>query len=359
MPIDSALMRVLLAFALVGAAACGHNEVFQPGESPGVPPRGGGAFHRITFNAGADLFPSWLADGNAIAYSLEASDEIGQDRCIALFDGEGGTHRRFPCRLAPPNDSVASSDWPVSAADGRLAYVWETLRAGSGNGVPDSAYLYIDDISAPGSPRIAFTFPYVEPGVRLYHTATHLSWLSANTLVAIAVTATVTRDCPSCPFRSVRLGKDVVLFDVGSTPANLSVVPGTTNASSVAAGATGDIYYTVAGDSQVWHRVLGTGATTVVHSFGSTGIARDVQVIGSRLVAVVGGNITYRMDLLGAVQDDSGGQLHVLALGSGVDSVLPDSGVLYRHPALGPLGDRLVVEGWSTAGIDLWFFRLP
>lgn len=347
--------------ALLGVAACEHNVVFQPHESPPVPPLGSGSFHRITFNTGPDVFPSWLGNGNEVAYSFDGSDELGSDRCIALIDSTGGTQRRFPCRPAPGVEFVERSDWPVSRPNGQLAYVWEMVRVGSGTDVPDSAYLYLDDGSAAGSRRVAFAFPYVETGVRLYHTLTHLSWLNADTLVAVAVTATITRDCPSCPFRPVRIGKDVVLFNVAHTPASLIVVPGTTNASSVTAGATGagDIYYTVAGDSQVWHRVLATGATAAVHDFGAAGIARDVQVSGSRLVAVVGGNITYRLDPLGAVQDDSGGPLHMLALDTGVDSILPDSAVLYRHPTLRPPGDRLVAEGWSSGGVDLWFFRLP
>jgi hypothetical protein len=49
------------------------------------------------------------------------------------------------------------------------------------------------------------------------------------------------------------------------------------------------IYYTVANSSAVYRMDLATTNVQVVHDFGVAGIARDVQVSGNRLVAIVGG----------------------------------------------------------------------
>jgi hypothetical protein len=353
-------MRVVLAFAVLGAAACGHNDLFQPQEAAKLPPRGSGAFHQVTFNPGDDRFPGWLPGDTAIIYSADASDEPGEDRCIATVAAEGGTRQPVACFHRLSGDSAANSDWPAAGQGGRVAYVWEPVRAFPSNGTPDSVIVFVDELATPGAPRAVFTFPYVEPGVHFYHTASHLRWLNADTLVAVAVTSTVTQDCPACPFRRVRIGRDVILLDLKTSPATLSVVAGTSTATAVAPGASGnDVYYTIAGDARVFHRLVATGDSTVVHDFGAAGITRDVSVAGSRLVALVGGNISYRVDVVGPIQDDSGGPVHLFNLTTSADSVLPDSGVVYRHPILASTGGRLIVEGWQSGRADLWHFFLP
>jgi len=353
-------MRIVLGFALLGAAACGHNDLFQPQQLAGLPPRSSGAFHRVTFNTRDDRFPAWLPGDTAVAYAVEASDEPGQDRCIATIPAEGGTRRAFACFRRLGGDSAANSDWPAAREGGRIAYIWEPVRAYPSNGTPDSVIVFVDELATPGAPRSVFTFPYIEPGVHLYHTASHLHWLNADSLVAVAVTSTVTQDCPACAFRQVRIGRDVVLLDLTTTPATLSVVPGTGTATAVAPGPSGnDVYYTIAGGTRVFHRLVATGDSTVVHDFGAAGITRDVSVAGSRLVAIVGGSVSYRVDVVGPIQDDRGGPVHLVNLSTSADSVLPDSGVLYRHPVLASTGGRLIVEGWQGGRADLWHFFLP
>lgn len=345
---------------MLGLLACGHDAIFQPREGPALPPRGTGVFHRATLNEGNDLFPSWLPGDSVVAYTVDASEEPGEDRCIAIVGAEGGTRHALACIHRLGGDSAADSNWPAVEEGGRIAYVWEPLKAFPSNAALDTAVVFVDDLSTPGAPRAVFSFPYLEPGVRLYHTLSHLQWLNADTLLAVAITTTVTRDCPSCAFRPIRIGRDVILLDLTSSPATLSVVPGTGTATAVAAGPAGnDVYYTIAGDARVFHRLIATGDSTVVHDFGAAGITRDVSVAGSRLVAVVGGSIAYRVDIVGPIQDDSGGPVHLLNLTTSTDSILPDSGVRYRHPALSSTGTRLIVEGWQGGHADLWHFFLP
>jgi len=353
-------MRKAVAFLLLVMLGCRHDALFRPRDYTAAPGFGSGAFHRVTYGAGSDLFPSWLPVGTGVIYAFEPSDDRFHDRCLASILPEGGTRRALPCLHHRAPDSVMHSNWPAAAADGRLAFVGEHLPPGA-FAVPDSAIIFVTDPTAPGVFQAVFRLPFVVPGVHFYHTATHLGWLSRDTLVAVGTAATIVRDCTSCPYRPVRLGQDVVLIDLGTSPATLTVVPGTFPASGVAAGPSGnDVYYTLAGDARVFHRVLTTGDSAVVHDFGAAGIARDARLLGTRLVAVVGGGVSYRVDpVAGPVQDDSGGFLHVVDLQTGAESVLPDSGYRYQHPALAPAGDAVMAEGLRDGPADLWYFRIP
>lgn len=345
---------------LLMLSACDREPLFRPPPQPERPPKATGAFHRITFNPGPDLSPSWLTDDSTISYAFEPADVGVTDRCLGLIPAEGGMRRPIPCLLRNAADSIALSTWPVATAMGRLAYVWEPIPPYPANPLPDSALVFVEQLAQPGVRTAAFQFPFIIPGSRLYHTLTHVAWLDEHTLIGVGITATVTQDCGGCPFRPVRLGRDVVRLDLSAIPGVLTQVSGTVAATGVSVGAAGDIYYTVAGDSRVYRRVLSSPGSTVAHDFGAAGIARDPRVIGSRLVAVVGGKVTVRNDaLLGPVQDDSGGALHVVNLGTGADSVLPDSGYFYQHPALAPSGNKLVAVGRQGARSELWFFRLP
>ncbi len=366
MPVVSCRVRAALASALALIAAlhtpaCSHDDLVVPAIITDKPPRGTGTFHRVTFNAGNDLFPSWIAGSGEIAYSFAPSDRLSNDQCAGTIPAEGGTRRTLACRAGAASDSIASSNWPVVGSDARFVYVWEPLKPYPATARPDSALIYVQPLVADAAAaRIVFRFPYVIPGVDVYTSATHLGWLNRDTVVAVAVADVSIRDCAGCAFRTVRAGRAVILLDLNSTSV-LTIVAGTAGASAVTPGQTGhDFYYTVIGDSRVYHRTVLPDSTSVTRDFGTTGIARDPQLAGNRLITVVGGKIAYRVDpVAGAVQEDSGGPLHLVDLATGTDAVLPDSGVSYRHPALTAAGDRLVAEGWVAGSADLWFFRLP
>jgi hypothetical protein len=154
---------------------------------------------------------------------------------------------------------------------------------------------------------------------------------------------------------TVRTGIEIVRLSIQSPVPTLAVVAGTDSASSVTVVGGDTIYYTRNGDTRVYRRVLSTGAAQSMVDFGGE-IARDVQVAGSRLVAVVGGKADFRIDsAAGPTQLDRGGYLHLVDLQTGLDSVLPPppGGLLwYRHPALAPDGSRLIAEGRRVALID-------
>jgi hypothetical protein len=97
----------------------------------------------------------------------------------------------------------------------------------------------------------------------------------------------------------------------------------------------------------VYRRDLATGQVTIAHDFGGRGVARDVTVLGNRLVAVVGG----------AAQPPGGGNtadagpLVSVDLATGTETVLPTDRPLYfRRPSFAPGGSpaRLVAEGYQV-----------
>jgi hypothetical protein len=153
--------------------------------------------------------------------------------------------------------------------------------------------------------------------------------------------------CAACPLDTVTTGVKVALLDL-SQPGAPAIVPGTDLASGVSPGASADeIFYTLGGDARVFRRVLSSGEVSVAHDFGAAGIAREVRVAGRRLVAVVGGHVTFEVDsLLGPTQWDSGGVIHVVDLDTGADQEL-ETALFFRRPALSPAGDRVVAEGYS------------
>jgi hypothetical protein len=351
------LQRLVLILCVGG---CSHEALFSasPREAP---PRGSGSFHRITYNVENDRFPNWLPGATELAYSFAPGDVGTVDQCLGTIPAEGGVRRTVACRRAGPVDSIANSSWPAADVDGRLVYVWEPLRPFPSTPRPDSALVYLlDAVGDSSSSHVIYRFPFFIPGTGVFTSGTHLGWLNRDTIVAIAVGDFQVRDCSGCAFRTVRAGRAVILLDLTTAPATLSIVPGTDAASAVVPGLTGrDFYYTIIGDSRVFHGDIANTSPSVIHDFGAAGIARDPQVLNGRLIVVVGGNINYRVDALaGPIQEDSGGPLHSVDLGSGLGLVLPDSGVLYRHPTL-TTGNRLVAEGWSGGSSDLWFFTLP
>ena len=346
---------IAMALAIV---ACTHEPVFTPSAPAGSKvPRDTGVVHAVT-HSGTDGFPSWLPDGSGLTYSFRSADSPPLNlRCLATIPAAGGTREALSCKVRAAGDSVDESDFPTPGLGDELAYSWVVWRSKAY--IPDSMLVLVGSLSSPGDATSVFKFP-ATLGQRLYSKVTHLAWFDAHTLAASGAVATIVQDCLGCPFRTVYAGRNILLLDITTRPATVTLVPNTSPATSVAVAAPGEIYYTLTGDSRVYRRVIATGDSGVVHDFGGAGIARDVQVSGDRLVAIVGGSITVANDpVVGVFQTDSGGFIHVVTLSTDADSVLPDSGYLFRHPALSPSADRVAAEAWLGGVRNLWVFHLP
>ncbi|SRR6266567_3222156 len=356
--------RVVLLAALL--AACEHGAPFRPARYGPDGPLDPGPVARLTFNAGVDAAATWLpqggAEGGGILYTAERLDRADEDRCFAMMPPGGGGIFRYVCGTTTANDSIDVFDEAAVASDGRIAYVRSRAHRFPGRAVaPDAQALVVAPLEDPNRVRVLLTIAYVAPSGRAHQGVSHIRWLSPTRLVYLGEDVVYPRLCSFCALDTVRTGIEIVTLDLAGAAPVLAVVPTTDSASSVTVGATSDtIYFTRNGDSRVYRYAFSTGQTDTVHDFAPTGIARDVGFANGRLVAVVGGDVTYAVDSLnGPMQVDRGGELHVVTLATGADTVLGDTTFRFRRPAFGPDGTRLTAEVWVNGSSDLWLLEVP
>ncbi len=330
---------------LVLGTACSHTESSTTPSTAGDASFDPSPPVRLTFNSLADRGAAWLPDGSGILYSTQQEGRSDHDVCLALLPPDGRRQRRLDCDLSGYGvDSTNSIESPAPAADGRVALieVGNVIGAATANTMTIAVAPTLD----PRSSVKVQALPYTPPGEPTHFVATQLRWLDATRLVYLTGASTFVPLSPALTRDTVLSNLAAVLLDSGGGPP--SVIPETDFASGVSPGqAQDEVVYTLGGDTRVFRRVLATGEVSVVHDFGA--IARDVQVSGSRMTAVVGGRVAFVIDpSLGPTQYDSGGVVHVVDFGTGTDEAFDDSSRLFRRPALSPAGDRLVAEGYPV-----------
>ncbi len=344
---------------IAGLAACEHSSPFHPGTYAPTGPLGSGSPLRLTYNPGQDLTPVWLPDGSGILYSRERVDRPDLDRCLARLPAGGGAITGELCDLIPAaDDSTDAYQWPAPAADGRLVYVRASSPTALRGLAPHDQQLVLGTFDGSAAVRVLIGIPYQSPSGRGNEAVAQIRWLNATTLVYVGQGVVYPRACGRCPADTVTTGLELVKMNVSPPIPTLDTLPGTDQASSVAVVGSDTVYYTRNGDSRVYRLALSSGTTTVVHDFGGP-IVRDVQVAGSRLVAVVGGNVSFTTDpLLGPLQQDGGGVLHLVDPTLG-DVTLTDPSLVFRHPALAASGKQVVAELVTGRTTDLWAVSLP
>jgi hypothetical protein len=331
---------------LITIAGCGHTDSFTS------PPQGTDAPFdptppvRLTFNSLADRGAAWLPDGSGILYSAQQLGRTDRDVCLARLPPTGGQQVSLTCDLTGYGlDSTNAIESAAPSAEGRLAFVESSVRIGALTA--DNISIAVAETFDPYGARRVQSVPYTIPGEPTHTAVTALRWLSPDRLVYVAGQVAYLPPCERCPPDTVFTGLKVASLDVasGATP---SAIPGTDFASGVSPGRTQDeLFYTVGGDTRVFRLTVSTGEITVAHDFGAAGIARDVQVAGKRMAAVVGGRVAFGVDpLLGPTQRDSGGVVHVVDLDTDADQALDFPTLLFRRPALSPAADRVVAEGY-------------
>ncbi len=353
------------AWFAAALAACEHSAPFSAGDhaphapfNAPPPPRA-----RLTLNPGTDLAPAWLPGDGGILYTAERLDRVDHDRCFAVLPPAGGTISRYACRTSAADDSIDVFDDAALAVDGRIAYVRVRSHRLPGQPItPDVQALVVATLADPNDVRVLRPLAYTAPSGRIHQGISHLGWLTPSRLVYLGERVTYPQACSGCPPDTVRTGIEVVTLDfAGATPV-LAAVSTTDSASSVAVGgATGDtIYFTRNGDSRVYRYAFSSGRTDTVYDFGVAGIARDVGFANGRLVAVVGGDVTYVVDsVLGAAQVDHGGELHFVTLATGAETVIGNATSRFRRPAFAPGGTRVAAELWTNGSADLWLLDAP
>jgi hypothetical protein len=329
-----------LLLLLIG---CEHSTPVQPGPYPPAPPFSSSLPRRLTFNVGDDRTPAWLPDGSGIIYSTEREDRLDRDRCLAVLPPEGGTIRTSYCQLHPEHDdSTDLMEAPAVSSSGRVFF--HRVVSWVGQQKLGASNLFLGNADNPVGATLLQPLPYTAPNGRLHSSIRIPQWIGADSLVYLAEQlfyegSTFFPD-------TFYTGLDVVLLDLSSAEPRVEVVPGTEYASGVDVSDDGRaIYYTLGGDSRVFHRDLSSGAVSTVYDFGQGNIVRDVQIRENTLVAVVGRSVLYRFeDAHGYVQRDEGGDLALVNLTTLASTLFSTDSVLFRHPVISPDGSHVVVE---------------
>lgn len=356
-------MRRIRLATVLALSACTHEAPLTPGVYPPNRPAGSGPLVQVTFNPGVDLGPTWLPDGSGILYTMERTDRSDLDRCLALLPATGGTIEREICDRNPAaDDSVNAYTAAAVSADGRLAYVRASasLKVGRPR-APLTQELVVAPWGLPGAVRVLRTIPYPGPSGRIHQSVSQVRWLGDSSLVYIGQKVDYPALCVNCSaVDTLATGLEIVRLDFQGPSVTLTMLPGTDQASSVASAGSDTVYFTLNGDTRVFRLRPSTGALDVVHDFAAGGIARDVAVGAGRLVAVVGGNVSFFDDsVIGLVQRDSGGTLVAVDLTSGVETALTPATEFFRHAALAPDGRHVVAERLIGRTTDLYIVEVP
>lgn len=346
-------MRTPLALALLLVASCRHSEPPVSGGDDLELPFEVSEPIRLTYSDGLDRGPSWSTEPGRIVYAFDRDQtSTGLPKsCVGDLAASGGTRGWELCdEGAARRDTSTTAEWPARRSDGAVALI---RRRWSPYGIsPYFSDLALRPAGEGQAARTVIPIPYyASPTARTHQGISHLQWLDASHLLYLALG--VVRSLND----NVETGLEIVILTPADSLAGVTVVPGTLYASSVAMGGNSDtLYYTMGGDSRVYRRTLSTGVVETVADFGALGIARDVKVQAGRLVAVVGGTVTFGPHpYLGMAQYDNGGPIYSVGISSWTPTLVTGSFDRYRHPALAPDGSRVVAEQFG----DLWSIALP
>lgn len=361
MRLHQTLRIVVLVPALL--LACDHTVPFQPRSYQPDGPLIAGPMARLTYNPGQDLVPVWLRDGSGIVYTAERLDRADRDRCLAFMPASGGGISRYVCRTTASDDSLNVLDEAAPGLNGRIAYVRASTTRNLNRVAPDAQEFVTAPIDQPTAAQAILALPFITSWGQGYQGVSSPTWLDSTRLVFVGQHVAYPALCRFCARDTVKTGVELAMVTFSGDQQALTLVPGTTDASSVCVGATNDtIYFTRVGDSRVFRYAFSSDQTDTAYDFGALGIARDVSVAKGRLAATVGGDVTDTNDpFLGRMQADHGGNLFVVTLASGALTQLGDSTFRFRRPALSPDGARLIVSALkdTSTAADLWRFDLP
>ncbi len=307
------------------ALGCSHADPFDVGVTDLEGPMQPGNPARLTLNPLRDQHATWLPDGSAILYTFEANAVQNFDRCLALLPRGGGTRHELCSTSAGHVDSTEVYGPSAVSNSGQLVYSF--TQSVPGRQVPNHKELRVATLADPQTFEVLHPLPFGIDGFGI-DSVVDVHWLDANRVVylgAFGIPNTIMRD------------RIVVLIDLRS-PAQLSVIPGTTSVRSLAVGTDPDaIIITRSGDSRVYHLALASGQQTVLHDF-APGFPGDIDV---------------RMNRLATVTDST---LITVDLSTGMsDTLVGDPGTpKLRSPAVS-INGTVVAEGL----MDLWLFEDP
>jgi hypothetical protein len=335
-----------VAALLALLAACGHVEPGAPSDSGSTGPFAPGNPLRLTLNPGRDLWPAWTDDGSAIWYVYQDLGRADRDYCLGKLPAAGGSRTVSFCQVVPPaaDDSLDVAISPAPRGD-RLA--WFRVHSRANDLVPTSGELMLGPAGDLDAAVPLVHFPFQTPAGSIQSFGQDLQWLDDSTLLYAGTQVRVTGTPPT---DTSYTGAGLTLVHLTGAGATVEILPGATDAASAGAGtAAGELYFTRTGDSRIYRMRLPDSTAGAVYDFGAGVPVRDVRVLGSRMVAVVGNS--------GGDPLDAGGAVYLVT--DTIATPLLSTGA-WRHPAFRPDGHALAVTRSDGAGLDdLYLIPLP
>lgn len=261
---------LLIACAML-LAGCAHTDAFTAAPSdPLDVPFAAGEPTRLTYNADADLNPSWTPDGQAILYTFADPARADRDRCLAMLRPTGGT--RFKTICDDRSGHADSADYFAGAAlsaGGKLLYIENTSQRGAL--LPLNTSLYLADTAAPFVRRTLVTFPIQLGNGRSANWLSNVTWVGEDQFIAMARDFTVVPLCGGCALGdTVYNPMGIVRGTVPATgTATITPIAGAENYSAFAVAENGTQLVLAAG-GVVSKMPIGGGAATVLTTLGGS-----------------------------------------------------------------------------------------
>ncbi len=325
-------------------AACDHAQPFGvPDLDPNQPfsttyPR------RLTFNSLGDVQAAWLPGDTGIIYSWSAGPPNG-NHCLGILPPGGGHLTATFCGTSPADADSTVALWQPAPGPrfGRLAYQRDASAIAAFD--PNTSQLLLASLGAPSAGRVLLTLPYTAQDGSLVGAARDLQWLSSSVLVYRAGSLTFTG--PPLPVDTLFSPIEIARLGVVGDSASLSIVPGTSGATSLATDTASALYFTLPGDSRVYRMPDGAPAAAAWYDFGAMGVPTLIRVAGD------GGNGSVLVALVGST-------LYAVHIGAGapVPLTLPPA-LAVSSLALARSARFAVVEGSLGGAPDLWLVQVP
>lgn len=343
---------------LLGLAACAHDAPFGFSVPPAREAHTGGAFRQLTYNVGDDVDPAWLGD-STILFTAERLDRRDRDRCVVAVPITGGTIRPFLCPTTLPSfDSLDVVSSVAPGPGGALAYVWTRF-----NLFPLTAFrtrfLGVASLDDPQSARARIFMPVrAAGGIADHFGVSDIRWITPDEFVYRATIPHYPQPCKGCR-RDAETPVELVRAHIIGDSLDLTAIPGTTFATSLALLPPDTLLYSVMGSGIVYRRNPGVDTSEVYADF-SPDIVRGVQVAGNRVAAVVGGNVAVVViPTIGITQQDDGGPVLVFTRTSIVADTVAHGLLYFRRLALSSDGHHLLAESGTGGTWDVWIVDLP
>lgn len=215
--------HLLGTLAMLGA--CGHSEPFTTSDTGLTKPFSATAPVRLTYAAGANLWPGFSEDGREVTYSFVRGTP-DRDRCLGTLPAGGGTRTRTLCWTPLGHDTLADGiEIGALGADDRLAFTRHTSR--TNQIVANDAALYLARGSNPlDAERILDLLTFRPEAGIAWDYLLDLTWSGPEELTALATDVILANLCsPGICWDTSHVALHVATLNTATRPITIAATP--------------------------------------------------------------------------------------------------------------------------------------